>query len=62
MMGGKDCPVAVLHSGKVAEKELVTETGLSPEQIERALTWHNLEAERWRQRFGGWKHGSEGEQ
>ncbi|MFD4139774.1 hypothetical protein [Streptomyces sp. NPDC058572] len=34
------------YSGEVSEDELVAETGLSPEQIEQAVAWHNVEVER----------------
>jgi predicted phosphoribosyltransferase len=37
------------HSGEVGEDELIEETGLSPEQIEQAVTWHNMEVERRRE-------------
>ncbi|HET6354614.1 hypothetical protein [Streptomyces sp.] len=44
LLAGKMARAMFRHSGEVSEDELVAETGLSPEQIEQAVTWHNLEA------------------
>ncbi|MFE1856395.1 hypothetical protein [Streptomyces sp. NPDC059489] len=46
LWAGKMARAMFWHSGEVSEDELFAETGLSPEQIEQAVTWHNLEVER----------------
>ncbi|MGW2207390.1 hypothetical protein [Streptomyces sp. NPDC001774] len=34
------------HSGEISEDDLVAESGLTPEQIEQAVAWHNLQCDR----------------
>lgn len=40
------------HPDGIDEEDLARETGLSPEQIELAVLWQNLEFLRWREQFG----------
>jgi hypothetical protein len=42
-----------VDEGRISEKDLAEETGLTPDQIEVGVTWQSIEFLRWRQQFGG---------
>ncbi|MDG9695320.1 hypothetical protein QC281_35165 [Streptomyces sp. DH17] len=52
LWAGKIARAMFWHSGEVSEEQLAEETGLTPEQIERGVTWQNNEIQRRRRQSG----------
>jgi hypothetical protein len=47
-----------VDEGRISEKDLAEETGLTPDQIEAGVKWQNIEFLRWRQQSGDDGHES----
>ncbi|GAA3784146.1 hypothetical protein GCM10022206_24350 [Streptomyces chiangmaiensis] len=61
-MGWEGRPGVTSASQGISEEELVGKTGLTADQIQRAVMWQNAEAQRWIEQFGqnrgdGWDTG-----
>jgi hypothetical protein len=52
LWAGKVARALRQHPKGISEEELVRETGLTADQIQRAVMWQNAEAQRWIEQFG----------
>jgi hypothetical protein len=42
---------------RISEQDLARETGLAPDQVERAVDWQNAQVREWREKYGRDDHG-----
>ncbi|GAA3048539.1 AsnC family protein [Streptomyces glomeratus] len=52
LWAGKIMRALQRHPEGISEEDLAAETGLSAEQVQRAVMWHNIEARRWLEQYG----------